>query len=246
MRMRIRIALMVMVCAIATPAVSVATDGVLVLAHNGTPEWNAQIKDLVAKVDAKKTAEVVFGVPTSSSIAPAVDRLAKRGVTNVIAVPFFLTVPIAAEHVTGHVIPVKIGSAPLGDEIFAQVVMSRKASEEVLVLVGYGSEDLGTQWHLDLGPTARRLNGMRRFSTIVSIARPDTATDREKQQIRVTLERNTSLGRRILVVPVLPTSGEADSTIEHLLEGFAYDTVPGGIISDDRVANRIADSSPSR
>src|SRR5688572_9715285 len=137
--MRTRIAALAIVFAVAAPAVAVANQRVLVLAHNGTPEWNAKIKDLVAKVDAQKPAEIAFGVPTRSMIAPAVERLAKRGVTDVIAVPFFLSAPISPEHLSGHAVPIRIAPAAAEDPLFAEIILSRaeeisrKPGEEVLV-----------------------------------------------------------------------------------------------------------------
>jgi sirohydrochlorin ferrochelatase len=242
---------MAIALAVTAPVAALANDGILLLTHNGPPEWNASVKALVAKVDAQKPADVVFGLPTSSSVAPAVDRLARRGITDVIAIPFFLTTPIAPEHLGGHALPVRIAPAAATDPVFAGLVLSRveaisrNPKDEVLVLVGYGADDAGTPWRVDLGPTAQRLKGMRQFATILSVAKPDNPTDREKQQIRLTLERNTAAGRRILVVPVLQGENGSNPMIERLLEGLSYDVAPGGIISDDRVAQAIAASALS-
>ena len=244
--MRTRIGALAIVFAVAAPAAAVANQGVLVLAHNGTPEWNAKIKDLVAKVDAQKPAEIAFGVPTRSMIAPAVERLAKRGVTDVIAVPFFLSAPISPEHLSGHAVPIRIAPAAAEDPLFADIILSRaeeisrKPGEEVLVLVGFGSDDGGTPWVMDLAPTARRLNRTRRFASILAIGKPDNPTDAEQQQIRLTLERNTATGRRILVVPVVTPASGADPAIERLLQGFTYELAPRGMMADDRVVQWLA------
>lgn len=139
--MRTRVVVMAMALALTAPVAALANDGILLLAHNGTPEWNARVNDLVAKVDAQRPADVVFGLP--------------------------------------------------------------------------------------------------------AIAKPDAPTDREKQQIRVTIERNSALGRRILVVPVL-LEGSRNPVVEQLLEGLSYEVTSGGIISDDRVAQAIAASAVSR
>jgi hypothetical protein len=103
--MRTRISLLAGLFVLAIPALALASQGILVLAHNGTPEWNGQVKELTARVDVQKPADVVFGSPTRLTISAAVERLSKRGVTEVIAVPFFLSTPISPEDLTGYAVP---------------------------------------------------------------------------------------------------------------------------------------------
>ena len=77
--------------ALGAPAVSRAETGVLLLAHGGQPQWNARVTELAAKVDASKPTEVAFGMATRATIQSAVDRLVARGVTEIVAVPLFVS-----------------------------------------------------------------------------------------------------------------------------------------------------------
>ena len=68
-----------------------ADPGILLLAHGGRPEWNARVTELAAQVDRTRPTEVAFGMATRASIQAAIDRLAARGVTEIVAVPLFVS-----------------------------------------------------------------------------------------------------------------------------------------------------------
>jgi sirohydrochlorin ferrochelatase len=70
---------------------SYADPGILLLAHGGSAEWNARVTDLVAQADKRKPTEVAFGMATRATIQAAVDRLLARGVTEIVAVPLFVS-----------------------------------------------------------------------------------------------------------------------------------------------------------
>jgi sirohydrochlorin cobaltochelatase len=90
MRLRIVVAfLLVVLCAAGTATAQ--TTGVLLLAHGGQPAWNDRVTDLAAKVDKSKPTEVAFGMATRANIQSAVDRLVARGVTEIVAVPLFVS-----------------------------------------------------------------------------------------------------------------------------------------------------------
>ena len=74
--------------AFAQPASKV---GVLLLAHGGKPEWNERVTAVAKTVDVAAPTEVAFGMASRASIQRAVDQLASRGVTQVIAVPLFVS-----------------------------------------------------------------------------------------------------------------------------------------------------------
>jgi sirohydrochlorin ferrochelatase len=76
------------VAAFAQPAPKV---GVLLLAHGGKPEWNQRVADVAKTVDVSTPTEVAFGMASRAAIQRAVDQLASRGVTQVIAVPLFVS-----------------------------------------------------------------------------------------------------------------------------------------------------------
>jgi sirohydrochlorin ferrochelatase len=242
----------ILLVGLAMPVVALANQGILLLAHNGTPDWNAQVNDLVTKVNAQKPVEVAFGTPTRSTVAPAVDRLAKRGATEVVAVPFFLSAAVSPEDLTGHAIPVRTGPAAAQDPLFSEIILSRaeeigqRGSGEVLIVIGYGSDDAGRPWVIDLEPSARRLNQTRRFASILTVAKPAGLTEAEQQQIRLSLQRQVAGSRPILVVPVMKSPGGTDPAIEQTLEGFTFRTAKGGVISDDRVVEWIVSQTATR
>ena len=70
---------------------SYADPGILLLAHGGSAEWNARVTDLAARADKRKPTEVAFGMATRATIQAAVDRLIARGVTEIVAVPLFVS-----------------------------------------------------------------------------------------------------------------------------------------------------------
>ena len=251
--MKTRIGALAVFFAVLVPAIASASQGILVLAHDGTPDWTAQVKELAAKVDAQKPVEVVFGIPSRSSIASAVDRLAGRGATAVVAVPFFITTAISPEDLTGHTVPVRLGSAGAVDPVLAEIVLQRAdeispGGREVLVILGYGADDGGKSWAMDLDPIARRLNGMRRFASILTIARPLKRTEAEQQQIQRSLERQIGGGKAIIAIPLVGSGSGSDGSAEQALQGFSYRTAKGGVITDERMVDWLArqGTSPER
>ena len=244
--MRRRIIVLAAFVGVMVPAIAAAaSEGILVLAHNGTATWTEQVKELAAKVDKQTPIEVLFGSPTRPMLTAAVERMAQRGATEVVAVPFFSSISISREDLTGHAVPVRVATATAAaDPLFADLVLSRAnevspAEADVLVVVGYGSEDSGKPWAIDLAPLAKQLNGSRRFASILTIAKPVGQTEAEQQQIRIVLQRQVAAGRTILVVSMLD-QGEKDATVEQMLQGFSYRTAKGGVLTDDRVAEWLA------
>ncbi|MCC7416186.1 MAG: hypothetical protein IT176_03520 [Acidobacteria bacterium] len=70
---------------------SSAGPGVLLLAHGGSAEWNGRVTELAEQVNAIRPTETAFGMATRASIQNAVDRLVARGVTEIVAVPLFVS-----------------------------------------------------------------------------------------------------------------------------------------------------------
>jgi sirohydrochlorin ferrochelatase len=68
-----------------------AKTGILLLAHGGAAEWNERVTGLAATIDAQQPVEVAFGMAARASIQSAVDRLVARGVTEIVAVPLFVS-----------------------------------------------------------------------------------------------------------------------------------------------------------
>lgn len=61
--------------------------------HGGGPAdvWNSNVERLAAELDAEHPTEVAFGMADPRSIQEAVDRLSRRGVTDIAAVPLFVS-----------------------------------------------------------------------------------------------------------------------------------------------------------
>lgn len=68
-----------------------AEPGILLLAHGGSAQWDARVRDLVAEVDRHHPTEVAFGMATRASIQGAIDRLVSRGASEIVAVPLFVS-----------------------------------------------------------------------------------------------------------------------------------------------------------
>ncbi len=74
----------------AAAAATPAPYGILLLAHGGDAVWNGEVAKLRATVDAKIPTETALGMADVASLQAAVDRLEKRGVSRVVAVPLFV------------------------------------------------------------------------------------------------------------------------------------------------------------
>jgi sirohydrochlorin cobaltochelatase len=88
---KIRTVLPLVLLALLVARAAAADPGILLLAHGGSAEWNARVTELAAKVNATRPTEVAFGMATRASIQSAVDALAARGVSEIVAVPLFVS-----------------------------------------------------------------------------------------------------------------------------------------------------------
>lgn len=68
-----------------------AKTGVLLMAHGGGPEWNAEVNKLALAIDGTTPVEVAFGMASRRTIQHAVDLLVERGVTEIVAIPLFVS-----------------------------------------------------------------------------------------------------------------------------------------------------------
>jgi sirohydrochlorin ferrochelatase len=91
MRRLLGLGLFVLAATIPSMAAAQSKTGVLVLAHGGQPQWNERVLDVVRRVDAHQPAEVAFGMATRANIQSAIDKLTARGVTEIVAVPLFVS-----------------------------------------------------------------------------------------------------------------------------------------------------------
>ena len=65
--------------------------GILLLAHGGQPQWNERVNAVAASANQSQPTEVAFGMASRASIQGAIDKLAARGVTEIVAVPLFVS-----------------------------------------------------------------------------------------------------------------------------------------------------------
>lgn len=75
---------------LAAPARAQAPYGILLLAHGGDASWNKEVEGLRARVNAKVPTETALGMADPKSLQAAVDRLEKRKVKRIVAVPLFV------------------------------------------------------------------------------------------------------------------------------------------------------------
>ena len=68
-----------------------ASEGILLLAHGGQPDWNDRVQALATEVNQTQPVEVAFGMASRPSIQSAIDRLLARGVSSIVAVPLFIS-----------------------------------------------------------------------------------------------------------------------------------------------------------
>jgi hypothetical protein len=244
--MRIRLAVCVVLLGTLLPGLAFAAQGILLLADEGKPEWNAHVIQLGAAADKQKPTEVAFRSATNPNVQAAVDRLVQRGVSEIVAVPLFIAAPLPdlSSSVKSSV-PLRV-TAPLnGDPVAGDIVLGRaleisaNAVNEVIVLVSHRSAvGSDTRWVPDLAAAAQQLNRMRRFAMILTTALPPDGSEASADnvaQVRRTLERQIALGRRILVVPVLTSYGETESAIREQLQGFAFEVAKSALMPDDRL-----------
>ena len=82
--------LLALLSALLTPGV-VEAQGVLLLAHGGSGDWNREVLALADRIDSSRPVEVAFGMANKRTIQDAVDRLTERGVSGIVAVPLFIS-----------------------------------------------------------------------------------------------------------------------------------------------------------
>ena len=114
-----------------TPGI-VDAQGILLLAHGGRADWNQEVLALADRVDASVPIEVAFGMASKRTIVDALDRLAEREVTSVVAVPLFISSHSSVMRATEYLLGTR-DEAPPQMEAFGNMaarMAARRASEE--------------------------------------------------------------------------------------------------------------------
>jgi sirohydrochlorin cobaltochelatase len=117
----------VAVLLVAVAAVGVDADhaagqstGVLLLAHGGAASWNERVLAVAREANATQPTEVAFGMASRASIQGAVNRLAARGVTEIVAVPLFVSSYSSVITATEYLLGLR-SVAPADLKIFAKM-----------------------------------------------------------------------------------------------------------------------------
>lgn len=270
-----------------------AETGILLLAHGGSAEWNGRVTNLVAQVNATRPAEVAFGMATRANIQNAVDKLVARGVTEIVAVPLFVsswsTVITSTEYLLGlrpeapaalanyakmnhapggtataghdnHVaaidgttpinspVPVRMTAALNDHQTVVDILasraraISRDPSKEALIIVAHGpnEEEDNRRWLADMGSVATRIKNTETFASLEYLTLRDDAPkavrDAATMQLRGIVERELTVGRRVLIVPLLIAFGGIERGLQERLEGLPYTMAEAALMPDDRLA----------
>ena len=113
--------------ALLTPGV-VEAQGVLLLAHGGRDDWNREVLELASQVDSTLPIEVAFGMANKGTIRDAVARLAERNVTEIVAVPLFISSHSSVMRATEYLLGSR-DEAPPQLEAFARMGARRAADD---------------------------------------------------------------------------------------------------------------------
>ena len=104
----------------ATAAAQAPSTGILLLAHGGAKNWNQSVADAAADVNRDRPVEVAFGMATRANIQAAIDRLIARGVTEIVAVPLFVSPHSSVVRSTEYLLGLR-KDAPADLAIFAKM-----------------------------------------------------------------------------------------------------------------------------
>jgi sirohydrochlorin ferrochelatase len=105
---------------VAASARQQAKAGILLLAHGGSAQWNENVRALAARVDTQQPTEVAFGMATRANIQAAADALVKRGVTEIVAVPLFVSSHSSVVTSTAYLLGLR-AEAPADLAVFAKM-----------------------------------------------------------------------------------------------------------------------------
>lgn len=240
--------------------------GVLVVAHGDLDDsWNEDVRQVIAPLRDRYVLELAFLFPVpGESLQDGFDRLQARGVDTVLVIP--LLVSSYSEHFEeleyvldlrdtvslvgrDELSPVRadarirlgraIDSSPMVAEILQRRArkLSIDPSEEVLVLVGHGSnsEDYTRDWlrHMDaMGEAIQEELSFRRVhSRTLRDDAPPEIRDAASRALRLVVERE-SRNANVLVVTLLISYSEIQSGIKERLEGLTYSIADEGLVTD--------------
>ena len=201
--------------ALAAPAV-VEAQGVLLLAHGGRDDWNRKVLELASQVDSTVPVEVAFGMANKRTIQDAVDRLAERDVTEIVAVPLFISSHSSVMRATEYLLGSR-ADAPPELEAFARMgarMGARRAS-------GGPDHDPDFDWTAPLEATASiavttALDSHALVAEIL-LSRALGVSEQPEQEVVVVVAR-PDLGRGQCVVAREHGHPRRDDSLAHALQ----------------------------
>ena len=128
--------LLVLLSALLAPGI-VEAQGILLLAHGGRDDWNQKVLELASQVDSTRPVEVAFGMANKRTIQDALHRLEERDVTEVVAVPLFVSSHSSVFRATEYLLGSR-EDAPPQLEAFARMGARRSS--------GSSGSDPGFEW----------------------------------------------------------------------------------------------------
>ena len=177
--------------------------GILLMAHGGDASWNSEIAALRDKVNATVPTETALGMADVGALQAAVDRLRKRGVKRIAAVPLFI-------HTRSEVL----------DQTRYALGLADKPSEVLRAAFARGSEHAGHGDHAaHMAGGAAMAGHAHSFSTErVKASLPlvmTPALDEHPFVARILLERARALSRKPkLETVVLVAHGPVDDAAQ--------------------------------
>ena len=154
-------------------------------------------------------------------------------------------------------VPIVMTAALNAHPLVAAILASRASSlstdpaRESVILVAHGpvSDEDNARWLADMKRLAEQMAARASFASIdwltVRDDAPAPVRDRATAELRALVERRSSEGRRVLVVPLLLTFGGIEQGIRERLAGLDYVMASQGLLPDDRLREWVRLSAGS-
>ncbi|MGQ3685162.1 MAG: sirohydrochlorin chelatase [Candidatus Loosdrechtia sp.] len=240
------------------------TVGILILAHgihnhgygeqvlDAIPRWNAEVLEAVKPLKRKYPLEVAFGMADPETIEDAVRKLEHKNITNVIAVPLFISShsPIIdnSRYILGlqeelspastvkslprlkskmrFTMTEALDDNPLVAEILLERarVLSIYPGQETVILVGHGPNDENTNklWLNDIEKLASFVREKGGFKEAKAATWRSDAPPSVKEKAAQELRKMVERDGRVIVIPHLLASGGVEGEITEILKGLSY------------------------
>jgi sirohydrochlorin cobaltochelatase len=157
------------------------------------------------------------------------------------AAPTDGTIPVS------HRASIRITSALDAHPLVADIVDARAReisvtpSTEAVVLVAHGPtrDDENDRWLVNLRTLATSVNSRTPYASIDAITVRDDAPapirDAATRELRALVEKQTALGRRVILVPILLSYGGIEAGIRKRLEGLTYQMPSKALAPDPKI-----------